>query len=137
MRIVAEDLVDVQERSVDALKDFSSADTNQDDMLSQEEFVRWYVKEANDLVDVKHTPFSYGFWPSLGNSFAMILVTELGDKTFFVAAIMAMRYTRLIVFTGAIGALAIMTILSAAIGFALPNLLSPVYTFYAAAGLFM
>ena len=67
----------------------------------------------------------------------MILVTELGDKTFFVAAVMAMRYSRMLVFAGAILALALMTVLSAAIGFALPNLISPVYTFYAAAFLFM
>jgi putative Ca2+/H+ antiporter (TMEM165/GDT1 family) len=48
-----------------------------------------------------------------------------------------MRYSRIVVFVGAIGALALMTVLSAAIGFALPNIISPQYTFYAAAGLFM
>lgn len=46
----------------------------------------------------------------------MIIVTELGDKTFFIAAIMAMRYARSTVFAGAISALAVMTILSAALG---------------------
>lgn len=45
-------------------------------------------------------------------SLAMIVVSELGDKTFFIAAIMAMRHPRMIVFGGAIGALALMTILS-------------------------
>ena len=39
---------------------------------------------------------------------------------------------RLVVFAGAIGALALMTVLSAAIGFALPNLLPRLYTHYAA-----
>ena len=43
----------------------------------------------------------------------MIWVTELGDKTFFIAAILAMRFDRLIIFTGALGALAVMTVLSA------------------------
>ena len=38
----------------------------------------------------------------------------------------------MVVFAGAIGALALMTVLSAAIGFALPNLLPRVYTHYAA-----
>ncbi len=47
----------------------------------------------------------------------MIIVTELGDKTFFIAAIMAMRYARSTVFLGAISALAVMTVLSAALGF--------------------
>ncbi len=49
--------------------------------------------------------FLDGFFSSL----FMIIITELGDKTFFIAAIMAMRYARLIVFCGAILALAVMT----------------------------
>lgn len=35
----------------------------------------------------------------------MILVTEIGDKTFFIAAVLAMRYDRILVFAGAIGEL--------------------------------
>jgi len=38
----------------------------------------------------------------------------------------------MIVYVGAVGALAAMTVLSAAIGFALPNLLPRMYTHYAA-----
>eukprot|EP00995_Heteronema_vittatum_P007022 NODE_2156_length_825_cov_512.842784_g1509_i0.p1 GENE.NODE_2156_length_825_cov_512.842784_g1509_i0~~NODE_2156_length_825_cov_512.842784_g1509_i0.p1 ORF type:complete len:247 (+),score=85.66 NODE_2156_length_825_cov_512.842784_g1509_i0:76-816(+) len=68
--------------------------------------------------------FVSGFFSSL----AMIIVTELGDKTFFIAAIMAMRYSRLIVFSGAIGALAVMTVLSAALGYLVPTLLPVKYT---------
>lgn len=45
-------------------------------------------------------------------SLSVIVVSELGDKTFFIAAIMAMRHPRVIVFTGAITALAVMTVLS-------------------------
>ena len=59
-----------------------------------------------------------------------------GDKTFLIAAVMSMRYNRLIVFTGAIGALIVMTILSVGIGVAVPSLLSRSYTHYAAAVLF-
>ncbi len=33
----------------------------------------------------------------------MIIVTELGDKTFFIAAVLAMRDDRLMIFGGAIG----------------------------------
>jgi hypothetical protein len=49
-----------------------------------------YVKEDSKghVVDNQHALVSKGFLPSVGNSFAMILVTELGDKTFFVAAIL-------------------------------------------------
>lgn len=43
---------------------------------------------------------------------SMILFSELGDKTFFIAAIMAMRHPRMIVFAGAIAALVLMTLLS-------------------------
>ena len=37
------------------------------------------------------------------NSLVMILVTEIGDKTFFIAAILAMRHGRLVVYAGAMG----------------------------------
>jgi hypothetical protein len=44
---------------------------------------------------------------------------------------MAMRHNRLIIFTGALGALIVMTVLSAAMGFTLPNLIPRAYTHYA------
>lgn len=37
------------------------------------------------------------------NSLIMILVTEIGDKTFFIAAVLAMRNARLVVYAGAMG----------------------------------
>lgn len=55
---------------------------------------------------------SLGFLHAFLASLSVIVVSELGDKTFFIAAIMAMRHPRLTVFAGAIGALAVMTILS-------------------------
>ena len=55
---------------------------------------------------------SVGFIHAFAASISVIIVSELGDKTFFIAAIMAMRHSRLIVFTGAILALALMTVLS-------------------------
>lgn len=54
----------------------------------------------------------------------MILVSEIGDKTFFIACIMSMRYNRLTVYVGALSALAVMTILSALLGLVVPNLIS-------------
>lgn len=53
-----------------------------------------------------------GFIHAFIASISVILVSEIGDKTFFIAAIMAMRHPRLIVFCGAISALILMTILS-------------------------
>jgi putative Ca2+/H+ antiporter (TMEM165/GDT1 family) len=46
----------------------------------------------------------------------LISVSELGDKTFFIAAILAMRHSRRLVFIGAIAALALMTVLSVLMG---------------------
>jgi len=49
-------------------------------------------------------------------SFSTIVVSELGDKTFFIAAIMAMRYNRLAVLIGALTALFVMTGISTVFG---------------------
>jgi len=74
---------------------------------------------------------------SLVPSFALILVSELGDKTFIIAAIMAMKHSRLEIFSAALGALALMTVLSAVIGSAAPKLLPVVWTHWGAAILFL
>jgi hypothetical protein len=71
-----------------------------------------------------------GFYGGFVSGIGMIIATEIGDKTFFIAAIMAMQYSRTVVFGGAISALAVMTVLSAALGFALPNVLPRQYTHY-------
>ena len=65
----------------------------------------------------------------------MIIVSELGDKTFFIAAIMAMRHPRTTVFIGAIGALALMTVLAAFLGYA-TTVIPRKYTFYISTALF-
>ena len=54
---------------------------------------------------------------------SVIIVSELGDKTFFIAAIMAMRYNRLTVLAGAMLALGLMTCLSGECSFLLMRLL--------------
>lgn len=67
---------------------------------------------ANNAADGGGYLTDLGFIHAFVASISVILVSELGDKTFFIAAIMAMRHPRLIVFSGAIGALGLMTILS-------------------------
>jgi Ca2+/H+ antiporter, TMEM165/GDT1 family len=42
----------------------------------------------------------------------LITISELGDKTFFIAAVLAMHHSRRFVLTGVVAALAVMTILS-------------------------
>ena len=49
-------------------------------------------------------------------SLLLITISELGDKTFFIAAILAMRHSRRWVFVGAASALATMTVLSVLMG---------------------
>lgn len=53
-----------------------------------------------------------GFIHAFVAAISVIIVSELGDKTFFIAAIMAMRYNRLTVLAGAMLALGLMTCLS-------------------------
>lgn len=74
------------------------------------------------------TEHNGGLFTGFTTSFLAILVSEIGDKTFFLAMIMAMRYNKIIVFLGAYGALFVMTILSAVGGKAFAFWLSPKIT---------
>lgn len=144
----------------EAVGEFTKADVDVSGQLDQTEFVTWWANSKNtrqDMIDfhekndptgnnipdsfkeaVKETEATtLSFWTAFLNSIAMIIVTELGDKTFFIAAVLAMRHPQLTIFLGAISALAIMTVLSAGIGFALPTLLPRQYTHYAATVLFV
>jgi len=76
-----------------------------------------------------------GFVHAFVASFSMIIVSEIGDKTFFIAAIMAMKHSRLTVFAGAMSALAFMTILSVLFGWA-ATIIPRVYTYYISTALF-
>ena len=67
----------------------------------------------------------------------MIIVSEIGDKTFLIAAILSMRHPRLVVFAGAFSSLLVMSILSAGMGHVLPTLIARRWTQLAAAVLFL
>lgn len=69
-------------------------------------------------------------------SFSVIIVSEIGDKTFFVAAIMAMRNPRLTVFLAAISALIVMTLLSVFLGMA-TTIIPRTFTHYVSILLFL
>ncbi|EDX84042.1 Uncharacterized protein family UPF0016 [Synechococcus sp. PCC 7335] len=69
-------------------------------------------------------------------SLLLITVSELGDKTFFIAAILAMRHPRRWVFVGAASALAAMTTLSVLMGQA-ATFLPPQVLKWAEIGLFL
>ncbi|EHA8588958.1 GDT1-like protein 2, chloroplastic [Cocos nucifera] len=49
-------------------------------------------------------------------AFTLIFVSEIGDKTFFIAALLAMQYDKALVLFGSMGALSLMTVLSVVIG---------------------
>ncbi|XP_017783173.1 PREDICTED: transmembrane protein 165 [Nicrophorus vespilloides] len=86
---------------------------------------------SSSLLPTENLGFIHAFLASI----SVILVSEIGDKTFFIAAIMAMKHPRLTVFAGAIGALALMTVLSALFGW-LVNVIPRAYTFYISTALF-
>lgn len=64
-------------------------------------------------------------------------VSEIGDKTFLIAAILAMRQSKLVVFSGALASLAVMSVLSALLGVMFPSLLPKSVTNLMAAALFL
>ncbi|BAZ28422.1 hypothetical protein NIES4074_08550 [Cylindrospermum sp. NIES-4074] len=66
----------------------------------------------------------------------LISVSELGDKTFFIAVILAMRHSRRLVFIGVTAALAAMTILSVIFG-RMVSLLPNDWIHYAEIALFL
>jgi putative Ca2+/H+ antiporter (TMEM165/GDT1 family) len=49
-------------------------------------------------------------------AFSLVFVSEIGDKTFFIAGLLAMKTSKFISFLGSMGALVVMTIISVVIG---------------------
>lgn len=69
-------------------------------------------------------------------SLSMIVVSEIGDETFIIAALMAMRHPKSTVLSGALSALVVMTVLSTGLGRIVPNLISRKHTNSAATVLY-
>jgi putative Ca2+/H+ antiporter (TMEM165/GDT1 family) len=91
------------------------------------------ISTANDQIKTKT---NLGFIHAFIASISVIVVSELGDKTFFIAAIMAMRHSRLIIYAGAMSALGAMTILSALLGNIVTKFIPRIYTYYLSSILF-
>ncbi|HBL11073.1 MAG TPA: hypothetical protein DD379_06640 [Cyanobacteria bacterium UBA11162] len=66
----------------------------------------------------------------------LITISELGDKTFFIGVILAMRHSRRLVFIGVMAALAAMTLLSVLLG-QVVSLLPEHYIHYGEIALFL
>lgn len=96
----------------------------------------WWIRRRrlSSATDMAATPSSLH---SLGMSFFIILVSEIGDKTFLIAAVLAMTHSRLLIFSAAMTALFIMTVLSATVGNMLKDIISRQYTEVLSAVLFL
>ena len=62
-----------------------------------------------------------GFLASFGETgfyqaFSLVFLSEIGDKTFFIAGLLAAKFSKVVSFVGSMGALAVMTIISVLIG---------------------
>lgn len=74
---------------------------------------------------------------AFGASLTAITLAELGDKTFFMALILAARHRGRDVFIGAFGALTAVTLISLGLGYGLRELLPPTVVPWLAAVLFL
>jgi len=113
--------------------ELSPPESSQAELSSSSAFIKNATELSSESLsdDGPPEPWEAVFADGFVESLLMILVSELGDKTFFIAAILAMRHSRHVIFAGAISALALMTVLSAAFGYLLPTLLPKAYTHWA------
>ena len=96
----------------------SSALSNEvnEDLFDIDDFPLELVQNATLLEDLVNVTRHRGILHGFSESISVILVSEIGDKTFFIAAILAMRNNKLTVFLAALSALFLMTVLSALLG---------------------
>ena len=110
--------------------EWSDGDINKIDVLQEKiDFSQIGLsQQLSDTLNRMYTSsyFLHGFFASL----AVIIVSELGDKTFFIAAIMAMRHSRFTILSGALSALALMTVLASFVGHVL-SMIPHIITYYA------
>ncbi|KDO22873.1 hypothetical protein SPRG_12010 [Saprolegnia parasitica CBS 223.65] len=139
---------------------FDAADEDHDGVLQRREFDKWSAR-VRDAIDPLLAPGSgvkpvaasnpdrnddanntglkrvknkvNKFWSGFMSGIITIWATEVGDKTFFIAAILSMKHDRIVVFAGAIGALIVMTVLSVVLGGVAAFFLPPRLTHYAGA----
>lgn len=125
------DKLDVDHDAKLTLKDMISIDSDSSAEVTLSELTSHFNGNANgdggDTVS-SASDETGGFMKGFTSSTAMIIATEIGDKTFFIAAVLSMRHSRLFVFFGALLALVCMTILSTMMGLILPNILPRQYT---------
>jgi putative Ca2+/H+ antiporter (TMEM165/GDT1 family) len=110
------------------LKDFYVLDQNHDGKITKSEVTSQFSGVGASASAAADNDTVGGFTNAFTSSTAMIIATEIGDKTFFIAAVLSMRNSRVMVFAGGIFALICMTILSTMMGLILPSVLPRQYT---------
>jgi Ca2+/H+ antiporter, TMEM165/GDT1 family len=126
MKDVKRDGISFSDRSAGNPRDHSDEDDDDSDDS----------RESKRSKHMKNLTANFGFIHAFFASVSVIVVSEIGDKTFFIAAIMAMKHSRFTVYSGAIFALFLMTLLSALLGNILTKLIPKTYTYYASSILF-
>lgn len=91
-----------------------------------------FSMDDDHLIMFQQSGFLHAFLASL----SVIIVSELGDKTFFIAAILAMEYSRTLVFVASMLALGIMTVLASVVGIA-TTVIPTIYIHYISIVLFV
>jgi len=120
---------DASEKSTKISSEAIKHSPNRSETTKQSD-INHLLQDADEFADS-----TLNFWHAFVASISVILVSEIGDKTFFIAAIMAMRHSRLTVFAGALFALFLMTVLSATLGWA-TQIIPRKFTYYASTVLF-
>lgn len=117
----------------DSMEDLQVMDDLQDKSSLFSETSGSKLTMDTDYLNIFHKT---GFLNAFVASLSVIIVSELGDKTFFIAAILAMKNSRLVVFVASMLALGIMTILASVMGVA-TTVIPRVYIHYTSVILFV
>ncbi|KAK4605757.1 hypothetical protein RGQ29_000162 [Quercus rubra] len=123
-----------QEFELDTDKEES---TRSKDLGRRSKIILSDLESIEDKTGLKLDSEGLGIFDAFFTSFSMILVSEIGDETFIIAALMAMRHPKSIVLSGALTALIVMTVLSTGLGRIVPNLISRKHTNSAATVLYL
>lgn len=115
----------------DSLEDVQMDSMNDKTMLFSEGNGKLAMDQ--DYLNIFHKS---GFLHAFVASLSVIIVSELGDKTFFIAAILAMKNSRVVVFVASMLALGIMTVLASVMGVA-TTVIPRVYIHYTSVILFV
>jgi len=123
--------MDIDPEQINLKKDAENS-TNEvnEDLFDIDDFPPELVQNVTLLEELVNVTRHRGILHGFSESISVILVSEIGDKTFFIAAILAMRNNKLTVFLAALSALFLMTVLSALLGWVVTTFIPREITYY-------